>query len=360
MTRLMTVAVLALLCMQCALAAPVKDRTAFALDVLKRYAPSGYDVIEQYDSTPWSFKLSDRSITMTRADFMTFVRGSSELEIVFDLVTAVHECCHNYSRKMPWYYFSRAHEKWREAIALPIAKGETIIVPLTLNFPAREIADRIPASLRDMRFRVYVDTPSTSQTTQLMGVYGLLDEFDAYLQGTRTGVDLEGWYAREAPPTAPLPNSGPGAVGSPWLAWMQSIEPIYPARAQFKLFILVWLTVARERHPDAFRAFMSNPVALRAFVKIDDAFDATIRRYLADRAALLKRLRAQGLTVAETDDAIRIGDRGTGSGTPSYRAALAELAKYAALEREIRKAARASRNDEDPASSRSKIPLEAI
>jgi hypothetical protein len=323
------VLLLVLACLAPALAAPA-DRRAFALEVLRECDPSGFEVIEQYETSPWSFKLPDRSISMSKGDFMAFVPGRSEVEIVCDLVTAVHEECHNYARKMVWPMLERAHEKWRDSVALPVRLGVVFLVPVTETFPAREAAARIPKSLRNVRYQTYVDSPNPNETTQKSGVFGLLDEFNAYQQGTRAGVDVEAWLARHAPQTADT-----------WLSWLRAVEPVYYARAEFKLFILAWLATAKERHPSAYRAFLGNREAVRAFVRIDDEYAATIRRYLAARAARLDALRKQGLEVLAEGRSIRIGSNGIGTGDAEYAAFQVEVARpvYVALEREVRKAA---------------------
>lgn len=307
------------------------DRRTFALDVLRRYAPDGYEVIERYEQTPWSYSLPGRSITMSKGDFMAFVRGEQPMDIVENLPTAVHEGCHNYSRKMVWYMLQAQRQPWRDSIALPIKKGEVLLITVTQTFPAARAADRIPASLRDFRFKTYVSPSNPNQTTQQMGVYGLLDEFNAYQNGARTAADLLGWYERETPRS-----------GEAWLKHFQAFEGTYAARGQFKLFILAWLAEARERHKDIYRNFLANREAVRAFLRIDQEFEAIIRRYNAARPGLYARLRARGLQVTEDERGIRIGDRGIGTSTLEYRQAMAELSKptYAALEKELRAAGR--------------------
>jgi hypothetical protein len=60
----------------------------------------------------------------------------------------------------------------------------------TKTFPSREIIPSIPENLRTFRFSDYVETTNEIQSTQNEGIYGLLDEFNSYYQGTKASFDL--------------------------------------------------------------------------------------------------------------------------------------------------------------------------
>jgi len=303
---------LLILLMASACAEPAAVRRNFALDVLQEYAPDGYEVVSLYESTPWSYALPGRSIQMSPADFMVFVRGSGEMDTVASLPTAVHETCHNFARKMPWYYLTQRKETWRECLAIPMRRGEVALVPITPTFPTKEIVPRIPATLRDIRFDIYVNSKTPEQTTQQSGVYGLLDEFNAYQQGTRTALDLEGWYAKGGTPQA-------------WERWRTGVEGLYSAHPQFKLFILAWLAQAREKHPEAYRAFLENRTAVETFLRVDVLFSDTIKRYFAGRPA-----------ARASNPHLEMLAR---SSAEISRAATVEVGRYAAIERALREAA---------------------
>lgn len=312
-----------------AVALPIRglDRRAFAEQALRRWSPAGWAVIERYETTPWAYSLPGHSIQMTKADFLRYVPATAPAEMVTQLPTAVHEICHSYCRKIAWEIMTVRHLPWRDSLALPLAPGTDLLVPLTPAFPSAAFAERIPPALRDARFRVYVTSESASQSTQSSGVYGLLEELCAYHCGTRTAVDLVGWF-----------RDG-GALDRAGLTRIIAVvEGTYGARVQMKLFILAWLLEARAAHPAEYRAFMENREAARAFVAIDDAYAHTVQRYLRLKADLV----ANGLLTETADTFSVAGGPPLKSGGPTCRRYTEALAKpeYAAVERALREAAR--------------------
>lgn len=313
------------------------DRHAFAAAVLAQFAPASWAVVTRYEGSPWEFHLPERSIKMQPTDFMRFVRGQTEVDIVSELPTAVHETCHDYSRKMVWAWLSKRNLPWCDGMVLPIGPQEEVFVPFTPTFPSARFADRIPTALRDLRFDVYVVSKTPDQTTQKLGVYGLLDEFNAYQCGTRTAVDLLAWTR----------SRGPGTDAA-WAQGLQIVEGTYTAHAQLKLFVLAWLTHAQTADPKAYHGFMTNRDALRAYVAIDDAFTKTISRYRR-----IKRELAATLPLRDVDGRIQVGRNSIViSGDATYARYAGELAlpAYVAIERRIRAAAappqaRASRSN---------------
>ena len=303
------------------------ERRDFAVKVLRRWAPSGWAVIERYEYTPWSYSLPGHSINLGKMDFMRYVRATTPPEMVAELPTAVHEICHSYARKMAWEMMATCHLPWRDSLALPVAAGVDVLVPLTPAFPCAAMASRIPQGLRDGRYRVYVISQSANQSTQSLGVYGLLEELCAYHRGTETGVELVGWA-----------RSSEGRLGDGLARLLQGVEGTYGARGEMKLFILAWLLEARASHMADYRAFMSNHEAVRAFVAIDEGFGRTIQRYSRLKAEL-----AVAGVLSETDEALVLaGGARVISGGPLARRVADELAKreYVEMERAVREAAR--------------------
>lgn len=323
--RALVLALLALV----AVALPLRalDRRAFAVDVLERWSPAGWAVIERYETTAWSYTLPGRSMQLSKADFMRYVPATEPAEMVPELPTAVHEICHSYCRKIAWEIMATRHLPWRDSLALPLSPGTDLLVPLTPTFPSAAFAERIPPPLRDARFRVYVTSESASQSTQSSGVYGLLEELCAYHCGTRTAVDLVGWF-----------RAGDVRERAGLSRMIAVIEGTYGARVQMKLFILAWLLEARAAHPAEYRAFLDNRDAVRAFIAIDEAYARTIQRYVRLKSELV----AAGL-LRETADTFTVGNGPTlKSGAPACRriTEVLERPEYAAMERVVREAAR--------------------
>ena len=301
------------------------------MEMLRKYAPAGYQVVYQYDHTSWAYKQPGCSIRMSRADFMAFVQGSTPMEMAVGLPTAVHETCHSYSSKMAWYYKEKRNLGCGHFMAYPMDLDEVAVVRVTPTFPAVETVARIPAAARTHRCETYISRASRDQTTQKFGIYGLVDEFNAYSQGTRTAVDLGAFYEREAP-------RDPRAC----LQYFQAVNGISSARLEFKIFILAYLAEAKARNPTMYRAFVANRELMRAFFRVDALFAATMQRYHRNQGAIVARLRSSGITVSENDRFLTIGDRGVGTNTLSERSLDAVLAQpaFRSLEQELRSTVR--------------------
>ncbi len=311
-------------------AAPLLHRRTFALSVLKRYSPQGFYIVHTYEHTPWSYRLGDHSIQFGKANFMDFVPGHTRLSVITALGTAVHESTHNFSRKLSWLLLSKSKRPWISSLAVPIRIGEICLVRLTPWFPSAEIAPLIPNAVRDLRFSTYVSPSNPDQSTQQIGIYGLLDEFNAYYHGTHTAVDLYGYFAHRAA-TSP----------ADWLAWIQSVEPVISARGQFKIFILASLIWARQHHPARYAGFLANHEAVQAFLKTDAGWVRLLSRYKKLKARLVAHLRREGQKVSEGARFFTIGTCGVGTARQSVTACrkVLDSPRFVRMEGRLEKAA---------------------
>ncbi len=102
-------------------------------------------------------------------------------------------------------------------------------------FPSRELADRIPKSLRTFRFGTYI-TGNTS--TQSEGVFGLLDELHAYYLGSKNQFDMLEAYKLATG------NYARGVV-----EWVRDGYSSMAALFEFDYFIMEYLLHMRENYP---------------------------------------------------------------------------------------------------------------
>ncbi|MHB2018564.1 MAG: hypothetical protein ACYCW6_16580 [Candidatus Xenobia bacterium] len=246
------------------------DRRQFCRDVLQRFAPDGYAIIQRYDSTPWHYQVGSNGITQSHADFMDFVTAQDPAGMVAQLGVAVHEECHNYSRKMAWYYMEQQHLPYADSLAYPVDHGDGVLVRLTPTFPAAETVHLIPPALQKGRFKVYIGVDNPHQTTQQMGIYGLMDEFVAYAHELRTDVDTEGWY---------LANKA-------WLgSWAGGCQDAWTAHAEFELYLMAWLREAQQKHPDVYRQVLANAPLWQVFEHENAADVASMADFRQRQAA---------------------------------------------------------------------------
>jgi hypothetical protein len=144
--------------------------------------------------------------------------------------------------------------------------------------------------LRTFRFD-YIDTDSLDLGTQLQGVYGLLDEFNAYYLGTKTSYELLPYYL----------NKG---VNAEWGIFFNTVNGTLYGILEFKLYILKYLIFARENYPQIYSGIMANGKFREAFIKADRNAYLFILDYFSRKRSIYDHIEKFGYMVSETDEAI--------------------------------------------------------
>lgn len=246
-----------------------------------------------------------------KSNFMNFVHGGTEIEMLRSFDTLVHETYHGYCSALP---YKLCKERYRDASlgsyydAYYAGNGNTFLVKRTAVFNTKEIAASIPEELRTYRFMPYVTTDpqyKSAMTTeysapdrqffensvsQTHGVYGLLEEFTAYYNGTHTSIDLYSYYRDKLEPT--IAN---------WSGYVTGVEVTYYAHMEFKFFILKYLQYAKTHYPQIYKGILENRDFCQAFLGIDQKFTQVIAAYYQKREEIFEGFRKQGYTVTKND-----------------------------------------------------------
>jgi len=183
--------------------------------ILKDYSPDSYSLI---------------NILMKKSsnyDVLEYIRGTAPLSS--EMNTAVHEGNHVYTHSAG---FPRT-------LSYFICSGETVNVTWTDVFPGRDIQDAIPENLRTFRYKTYIVAPYSSSSTQDQGIFGLLDEFNSYYQGTLASCNLLGYYQK---------NLLKDRI-DPYFDFLSGIYGTYFAYYEFKYFIYTYLLYAKKKRP---------------------------------------------------------------------------------------------------------------
>lgn len=290
------------------------------IGLLRTYSPTGFHIIDTYVKAPKTYKFGSSTITTGKTDFMTWVEGTTSREIVKSLNTVVHETCHGYTGLLGYMHMKDGGDEghWGKVDYYYVGGDEGILVYETKTFPSREMADTFTEKQKTFRFKTYITSKETSQGTQVSGIYGLLDELNAYYHGTKVSFDLLPFYEER------MPDSPEG-----WLQYFQEVNGTYYAHLEFKLYIAKYLLYAREEHPDVYEGIMSNDAFRRAFARIDKNYSELIRDFFAVKIKIADKLRSRGFEVSEDDRFVWIGKHGSKKGRghflDTYRVLEAEL-----------------------------------
>jgi hypothetical protein len=173
---------------------------------------------------------------------------TTKTTLVSKYATVIHESTHNFN----------SHGSY---LVMP---GVEIPVSHTRTFYSSEIKSIVPAGASDKIFRyndyVGVGSELSANTT---GIYGLMDEFSAYENGTRACV-LSAQSALQYGDTALAKN------------FLSQASENYFAAYEFELFIGWYLHYAKDNQQEIYKGIMANDNLRIAYTLTDQQFISTI------------------------------------------------------------------------------------
>ena len=282
-----------------------KEKRQYALGLLQAYNPEGWYIIKMVDT-----------LAHNNA-FDRYAEGHTESAVRDALGTMVHESHHGYSALMAWRLQPRQMDKF----ACPyIGEGEHQLMPFTAVFPTEEMGKTVPAHLRTQRFRTYVYNPGEKikLSSNVLGIYGLLDEWVAYYHGTVTDVNMYRWYQDNTAGTA-----------NDWYAYFSTVGSVINAHVEFKFFCLAYLAYAQKHKPAVYKEIMQNEDFIRVFLHVNRQYGNLVRSYAGIKKNILANLRAKGVKVAEDNEWIYLNRQAVGNFADEYKMLETELKKPA-------------------------------
>lgn len=284
-----------------------KTRT---LVILKKYNPEGYQILKTYLNAPTSFKIGMMETSSSKTDFGMYLMGTDEESIVASLGTVVHEINHGYTNLMALN--EKATKQLtdladKRASFFFINTAQQILVPHTRTFPSKLIANTIKMEFRQFRYKEYITSTNTILGTQQSGIYGLMDEWNAYYQDTKTNYQLYDYFVAET-------NQAP----ADWARYLSQVNGVFYAYAEFKYFMLEYLVYARKNQPEIYKGIINNIAFKNSFQAIDKGYAALIEQYFERRTAIVEDLKNKGLSVKMDDQFTFIGSKGHGNFMKQY------------------------------------------
>jgi hypothetical protein len=251
------------------------------LEILDAYCPDGSFIVR-----------SDLSLvgTVSDKDFVSLIDGEDERACLNSINTVVHEDNHSlhtfWGREVLKKKFGGFFDVFYNYDYYYLSDGAFTLMKKTKTFPSREIVPSIPDDLRTFRFPDYVETSNEIQSTQNEGIYGLLDEFNSYYQGTRASFDLLAYYQK-------------AGKSANWHDFFTGVNSTYYGCLEFRFFILKYLMYAKAHHPDVYQAILDNTAWCYTFLEVDMNSSGLLDEYFAAKPAIFERLRGYGWTVSE-------------------------------------------------------------
>ena len=283
------------------------------LEVLDAYCPAGSHIVRS------ALTLVG---TVSDQDFVHLIGGNDERACLASLNTIVHEDNHTlhtfFGREVLKNKFGSFSDVFYSYDYFYLANGAFTLMKKTKTFPSKEMIPTIPERLRTFRFPDYIDTSNELQSTQNEGIYGLLDEFNSYYQGTKVEFDLLGYYEKK----------GKAAT---WHDFFSGVNTTYYGCLEFRFFILKYLMYAKAHHPDIYRGILDNKAWCYTFLAVNQNVSDLMRDYFAEKPAIFERLRGYGWKVSEQDNMLYINQ---GNGTVGH---MNFMIVYTLLDEEMKK-----------------------
>lgn len=272
--------------------------------LLSDYSTTGIAVMNMLDSLPQDFEINGIQISRSsNKNWSKYIRNP--YEIATSLGTTVHESFHALEGSLSYHLIKQnqpeTFSRQDDYNSYFTVHNQPILVRRTEVFNSHELKDLIPEDLRAFRYKRYIAQPG-GLSAQIHGIYGLMEEWNAYYLGNRTGVDLYDYYIEKA-------KKDPLVI----LKYVHQVGGSYFAYYEFKYFILKYLEKSRYRHQEQYKALMENLDLRRAFTEIDKAFVSLIGEFMSSLERIVTDLKPHtNYEIELIGDYLRIN--GTGAG----------------------------------------------
>lgn len=171
-------------------------------DLIKAYSPEGHQIITSLSKLPRKFKIKQATITtggITKPE--KWLRGKTAEDIRSSLSTGIHESSYGFTSYDGYQMLTKNTPKdyqfGDDYSAFLISAENIILVKHTEIFNSNELKKDIPKDLRTFRYSPYI-SPKSNLGSQKQGIYGLLDEFNAYFQVNLMSYNLYPVYQQLA------------------------------------------------------------------------------------------------------------------------------------------------------------------
>lgn len=222
---------------------------SFFLTNIKKYSPTYLSVIEESYCGPGCY------LSVVNNQTVSWDNDTTYKTLIDDYGTMVHESTHHYNGAGGYNWETKF---WNSRVL--IEPGITISFPQTTTFHSELFISIVPkeAPKKIFRYGTYVGRGS-DPSANVSGIYGLMDEFSAYKNGTRASV--------EAANTAIKLNDKEKIE-----IFEQKAVSEYFAYYEFRLFIAWYLEYATKNKPDIYKKIMANTNLRVAYTLLDDGF----------------------------------------------------------------------------------------
>lgn len=241
----------------------------WVMSTLQQYAPTSYYIVHQYKLNGSSISFDNRSIS-SGMSHMEFCDMSSKRRFLSTISTTVHETTHALDSQIPFMFAKQGIYKMdnsdNEGFILDQNYKTAYTFPKSKLFQSRKLSTVIPQNLRTFRYDTYIESKSDNQSTQRSGVIGLMEEFNAYYQGSKVIFDLLPIYKDE--------------LGNNFLwAWSSDFTSNADAFYEFDFFIKEYLMYSKTNNLELYEELKKDENFKSIYKNIRSRFQNLITQY---------------------------------------------------------------------------------
>jgi hypothetical protein len=282
----------------------------------KEYSPDSWYLLMQYENLPLMTEAStaDDGIITTQkaAETFHYLRGRTRLDLLASMETNVHEIAHAYFDQNVFRYvrennLSMTWDNVYGYIYISPSKGFYITYPRKSMFPSHELTEVISADLRTYRFETYING---STSTQSEGVIGLLNELNAYYNGSRYCFDMLEPYKTAA-----------GSEAAGLFEWVTRTQSSMSAFYELDFFIREYLLYMKKNYAANYERLKLYRPFTEAYMTIYTLYKELIDNYQERIRDEVKLLNSSGNTEAKTEKGwlwVRAENSNVSSGAPIF------------------------------------------
>ena len=242
-------------------------------EYLKEHSPNSYEMMQMLKDTPNKYSFGAMKITLSpEQSALTWVSERTEKGIIESINTVVHECMHGFTSRYPLVMLESAdyqdYEAGDEYSAFYINKYEIYLVEHTPVFSSNRLKKHINKSLQTFRYNPYIAPKDNNLGSQIQGIYGLMDEWNAYYHGTKAAYDLFDYYKSRATQNKKV-----------YLDHVRNLAGTYFAYYEFKYYILKYLWLAKSNYTEVYKGILNNNTLRQAYTAIDENFSGLISKF---------------------------------------------------------------------------------
>ena len=287
---------------------------------LGEFAPFSLGLMQLIEETPSKFNINGIQIRLGGGfSPEDYFRGNTKEEKIGSLNTVVHESHHQFNSVYAYQLLSKnapADYNFGDTYTtFYYNRDDILLVKHTEVFNSNELKKDIPKELQSFRYKPYI-VPKTDMSSQVQGIYGLLDEFHSYYLGTKTGMETFPYFQKKAE-----------AELSAYLDFVSNTSSSYWAFYEFKYFCLKYLEKAKTEYPEIYQELFENKALRQVYTKTTSAYEALTFEFLNKQLQIIEQVKASGQEAKIEDGYFWIGNRGVGNKGEKTDLLIAELNK---------------------------------